>query len=66
MAMERSVHDRSSRRQWPASVALGDLNGDGMPGMAVANTGSDSLSVLLGNGNGSLLLATNIAVDKHS
>jgi len=47
----------------PGSVALGDLNGDGMLDAAVANTGSSSLSVLLGNGNGSLLLATNIAVD---
>ncbi len=33
--------------QVPASVAIGDLNGDGRPDLAIANTGSDSVSVLL-------------------
>src|SRR5439155_22338553 len=40
------------------SVAIGDLNGDGQPDLAVANAGSypdfvGSVSVLLGNGDGS-------------
>lgn len=36
----------------PASVAIGDLNGDGKRDLAVANSGSNNVSVLLGNGNG--------------
>src|SRR6266705_1656855 len=37
----------------PWSVAMGDLNGDGKPDLAVANSYSGTVSVLLGNGNGS-------------
>ena len=36
----------------PYSVALGDVNGDGKPDLAVANEGFNNVSVLLGNGNG--------------
>ncbi len=36
----------------PDSVALGDVNGDGKPDLAVANFYSNTVSVLLGNGNG--------------
>src|SRR5439155_15021534 len=48
----------------PKSVAIGDLNGDGKPDLAVANTGSypgydGTVSVLLGNGNGSFGAKTN-------
>jgi FG-GAP-like repeat/PASTA domain len=35
------------------SVAIGDLNGDGKPDLAVANWGADSVSVLLNRGDGS-------------
>jgi hypothetical protein len=42
----------------PSSVAIGDLNGDGKPDLAVANSGSASVSVLLGNGDGSFGLKT--------
>jgi FG-GAP-like repeat len=42
----------------PSSVAIGDLNGDGRLDLAVANAGSNTVSVLLGNGNGSFSAAT--------
>lgn len=37
----------------PSSLVATDLNGDGRPDLAVADRGSDSLSVLPGRGNGS-------------
>ena len=36
----------------PMSVAVGDFNKDGKADLVVANSGSSSVSVLLGNGNG--------------
>src|SRR5204863_2818 len=44
-----------------ASVAIGDLNDDGKPDLAVANAGSDNVSVLLGTGGGSFGAATHFA-----
>ena len=37
----------------PASVAIGDLNGDGKPDLATANSGANAVSVLLNRGDGS-------------
>ena len=45
----------------PASVAVGDLNGDGRPDLAVANNAGNDVSVLLGNGNGTYQAAVNYA-----
>src|SRR5436190_702789 len=36
----------------PAAVVLGDVSSDGEPDLAVANNHDDTVSVLLGNGNG--------------
>ena len=33
-------------------MAVGDFNGDGKPDLVVTNQGSDNVSVLLGNGDG--------------
>ena len=44
---------------WNAwGVAVGDFNGDGKPDLAVANSGSDSVSILLGTGTGTFSAKT--------
>ena len=45
----------------PLSVAIGDLNGDGVPDLAVTNGGSDTVSVLLGNGDGTFQASQDFA-----
>lgn len=37
---------------YPNSVGVGDFNGDGFLDLVTANLGSNSVSVLLGGGNG--------------
>src|SRR5215813_556245 len=46
----------------PASVAVGDFNRDGAPDLAVANGGAGTVSVLLGNSDGTFLPASDFAV----
>jgi large repetitive protein len=43
----------------PVSATVGDFNGDGIPDIAVANGGSNNLSVLLGKGDGTFGPAVN-------
>jgi hypothetical protein len=43
-------------------VAVGDFNADGTPDLAVANLGSNTVSILLGAGGGSFGAATSFAV----
>jgi hypothetical protein len=46
----------------PTSVAVGDFDGDGRLDLAVANNGSDDVSVLLGNGDGTFRPAVSYPV----
>jgi VCBS repeat-containing protein len=46
---------------FPASVAVGDFNGDGDPDLAVANEFSNNVSVLLGGSGGTFTGPTNYA-----
>ncbi|PWT84751.1 MAG: hypothetical protein C5B58_04220 [Acidobacteria bacterium] len=46
----------------PAAVVAGDFNGDGTLDLAVANAGSNSVRVLLGNGDGTFKAALNSSV----
>src|SRR3989442_4227839 len=45
----------------PVFVAAGDFNGDGKPDLAVANAGTNNVSVLLGKGDGTFHTAVNYA-----
>ena len=42
----------------PSTVAVGDFNGDGKADVAVANYGGDTITVLLGNGDGTFTAAS--------
>ena len=46
----------------PYAVSVADFNGDGKPDLAVVNRDSNSVSVLLGNGNGTFKAAQNFTV----
>src|SRR5262249_10762134 len=43
----------------PYSVAVGDFNGDGKLDIATPNNGTNDVSILLGNGNGTFQAPTN-------
>jgi len=45
----------------PRSVAIRDINGDGHPDVAVGNANSSSVSVFMGNGDGTLVNARHFA-----
>jgi len=46
----------------PGFVAVGDFNGDGKLDMVVANSSSNNVSILLGNGDGTFQAAVNYSV----
>ncbi len=46
----------------PAAIVVGDFNQDGIPDLAVANYGSNNVSVLIGNGDGTFKAAVNYPV----
>ncbi|HUB52545.1 MAG TPA: VCBS repeat-containing protein, partial [Terracidiphilus sp.] len=47
---------------YPQSIATGDFNNDGIPDLAVANSGSGTVNILLGNGDGTFRQANNSPV----
>jgi hypothetical protein len=50
---------------FPNDVKAGDFNGDRIPDLATANTGSDTVSVLLGNGDGTFQSARNTPISAY-
>jgi hypothetical protein len=46
----------------PCSAVFGDFNGDGKLDLAVANSSSNNVSILLGSGNGTFAMAVNYNV----
>ncbi len=46
----------------PSVIVVGDFNGDGKPDIAVLNSGSNNVSILLGNGDGTFQPAKNFDV----
>ena len=48
----------------PVSVAISEFNGDGRLDLAVANSGSNNVSILLGTGTGSFTPANNFAAGR--
>ena len=51
-----------TQQQDPSAIAVGDFNGDGNLDVAVALAGTDSVSISLGNGDGTFQPATTIGL----
>jgi len=50
----------------PVSVTLGDFSGDGNADVAVANTYTDTVSVLLNNGNGTFAARVDYVTERFN
>src|SRR3989338_7740171 len=50
----------------PNRVAIGDLNGDGKPDLAVAKLSDNNITILLGNGTGSFTFAMDLIAVSQS
>ena len=48
----------------PSAIVAADFNGDGRLDLAVANSGSGTVSILHGNGAGGFTLAQTVAVER--
>ena len=55
----------NSGARGPFSVAIGDLNGDGIADLATANISTSTVSVLLGNGDGTFRTHVDYATDNN-
>jgi hypothetical protein len=60
LSFHELTHDVDSQ---PVSVAVDDFNGDGKLDLAVSNRGSNTVSILLGNGDGTFQTAINSSVN---
>jgi hypothetical protein len=49
----------------PTSIAAGDFNGDGKLDLAVVNTGDNTVSILLGNGDGTFSFSGSYKVNRN-
>ena len=49
---KQAAHSPITVGDTPVAIVAGDFNQDGKPDLAVANNGSDTMTVLLGNGDG--------------
>src|SRR6266581_2925877 len=49
-------------QQGPSNIVVGDFNGDGKPDLVVSNVDSNTISVLLGNGDGTFQAAQSLPV----
>ena len=50
----------------PQSLATGDINGDGIADMVILNEDDNTISVLLGNGDGTFRAGTTLTFDRSS
>ncbi len=50
------------RRNSPTGVVVADVNGDGKLDVVAANSNNNTISLLLGNGDGTLQTATSYAI----